>query len=190
MSRILTQLTVINLIAFVLTFLLGALSWWRKAVLLPDLNYPLHFYIGLFTVIFNLGLHCLIFIYFLGTGRWVKEVAIAYGIPDDPYPKQTRELKRATFPPALFAMLIPIGTAAAGMANQLQYGQTSSLPWLHFGLALGAILINLWAFRVELRNVRINAGIIDQVMKEVERIRAERGLSTNEEAWEEQAHSG
>ena len=52
----------------------------------------------------SLGVLCLIFIYFLGTGRWVKEVAIGYKIPDDPLPKLTRELKRKAFPAALFAM--------------------------------------------------------------------------------------
>jgi hypothetical protein len=30
--------------------------------------------------------------------------------------------------------------------------------------------------------VRTNAGVIDEVMREVDRIRAERGLPTNEEA--------
>ena len=40
-----------------------------------------HFVCGLVTAIGILLVHCLIFIYFLGTGRWVKEVTLAYKCP-------------------------------------------------------------------------------------------------------------
>src|SRR5206468_2005096 len=104
MSRILLQFSVANFLLLALTFVLGWVSYGRGSLyILSDPNYPLHLYLGLFAIICNLGLHCLVFIYFLGTGRWVKEVAIAYGMPDEPLPKLTRELKRKTFPPALFA---------------------------------------------------------------------------------------
>ncbi len=143
-----------------------------------NLAFYLHFFLGLFAVSLTLAVHCLVFIYFLGTGRWVKEVAQAYRIPDAPLPKLTRELKRWTFPVALTAMLVAIATAAAGAGAQLQ-----EWPWtIHFSLALITLLVNLWAFWVELRNVRINSGLLDEVMVEVERIRAEQGLNSNTEA--------
>ena len=110
----------------------------------------------------------MIFIYFLGTGRWVKEVTLAYGLPDEPLHKQTRELKRRTFPPALFAMLIAIATASAGEGVRW-----SDWHWtLHLGLAVATLAINAWAFWVEYRNVAVNADVIDAVMREVDRIRA------------------
>ena len=190
MLQILRYFTWALFLALIITFTLGVMSWSDNALLKQsdDWNYPWHLYFGLFTVIGGLGLHCLIFIYFLGTGRWVKEVAIAYGIPDDPLPKETRELKRKAFPPALFAMLIPIATAAAGMA---QYRAVDPKPgeWvviLHLGLAVLTLLINFWAYRVEHRCVKRNAELIQEVMVEVERIRQERGLPPNAEAWEEQ----
>lgn len=188
MQPILARLFAVNFLALLLAFGAGLGSWLTGGLLnLSSSAYPVHLYLGLFAVICNLGLHCLIFIYFLGTGRWVKEVALAYQLPDQPLPKLTRELKRQTFPPALIAMLLPIGTAAAGMANQHQQG-----PWampLHLSLACLSLLVNWWAFRVEYRNVGINAGVIDQVMSEVDRIRAERGLPTNAEAWAQAQHS-
>ena len=42
------------------------------------------------------------------------------------------------------------------------------------------------AFRIEYDCVRTNGGVIDDVMREVDRIRAERGLPTNEEALRQQ----
>jgi hypothetical protein len=147
-----------------------------------DTVYTAHFLLGLFGVLLTLAVHCLIFIYFLGTGRWVKEVTLAYRLPDEPWHKQTRELKRKTFPAALFAMLIAIATAAAGMAAQRQ-----EWPWqIHLTLATLTLLVNVWAFRVEYRNVSTNVGIIDAVMREAERLRALAGLPPSAEELEQQ----
>jgi hypothetical protein len=157
----------------------GLASMWRESAATGrDSLYEIHFYFGLFSAVTTLLVHCIIFTYFLGTGRWVKEVGLAYSLPDDPWPKLTRELKRATFPAALFAMLITIATAAAGTANQLKVWPW----WVHGGLALLTLAINGWAFLVEYRNVNTNAGVIEAVLSEVDRIRAERGLPSNAEA--------
>jgi hypothetical protein len=179
MTRILTHLTAFNLLALLAAFVVGWVSFFRGSRHVEeDPTFLLHVFLGIVAGTTTLGVHCLIFIYFLGTGRWVKEVALAYRIPDDPYPKLTRTLKRRTFPPALFAMLVAIATTSVGAGVQ-----TKDWPWLiHAGLAVATLAINVWAFFVEYRAVAINAGVIDGVMREVERIRAERGLPSNEEA--------
>jgi hypothetical protein len=183
MSRILARLAAFNFFVLLLTFAVGWLSRGRGSLQsLDDPVFPIHFYLGLFAVLLTLGVHCLIFIYFLGTGRWVKEVALAYRLPDAPLPRLTRDLKRRTFPVALTAMLVPIAAAAAGTAAQRQ-----EWPWtVHATLATVTLLVNLWAFMVEYRNVSINAGVIDEVMREVDRIRTEHGLPTNAEAIEQE----
>jgi hypothetical protein len=179
MTRILSRLTAFNLLALFVTFAVGVTSWWREGVLHPEEStYLLHFSLGLFSVLTTLGVHCLVFIYFLGTGRFVKEVALAYGLPDAPLPRLTRDLKRRTFPVALLAMVVPIAAAVAGGAVQFHVWP----PLLHFLLALATLAVNVWAFVVEYRNVAVNVCVIDQVMREVDRIRAEHGLPTNAEA--------
>ncbi len=73
---------------------------------------------------------------------------------------------------------MPIATASAGEAVRW-----SDWHWtLHLGLAVATLAINAWAFWVEYRNVAINADVIDAVMREVDRIRAEFGLPSNTEA--------
>jgi hypothetical protein len=183
MSRILARLAAFNFSVLLLTFAVGWLSKSRGSLTNgDDATYMIHFFLGLFAVILTLGTHCLIFIYFLGTGRWVKEVALAYRLPDAPLPRLTRDLKRRTFPVALTAMLVPIAAAAAGIAAQRQ-----EWSWIiHASLATATLLVNLWAFAVEYRNVTINAGVIDDVMREVDRIRAEHGLPSNAEAIEQE----
>ncbi len=183
MTVILTRLSVLNLLALAVTFAVGLLSRFTGLVSRPDDPSPSpHFYLGLCTVLSTLALHCLVFIYFLGTGRWVKEVALAYHLPDAPLPRLTRDLKRRTFPVSLLAMVVPIAAAVAGG------GQNQGWPWpIHFSLACAALLVNVWAFTVERRNVQINAGILDDVLREVDRIRAAHGLPSNAEALRQQS---
>jgi hypothetical protein len=183
MTRILARFSIFNFCGLLAALVAGLISKLTGAPADPHSQLPtLHFYLGLFSVLSTLAVHCLIFIYFLGTGRWVKEVAIAYSLPDEPLPKLTRELKRRTFPVALLAMLVPIAAAATGTA-----AGRHEWPWLyHACFAAATLLVNLWAFVVEYRNVAINAGIIDDVMREVERLRAEHGLPANEVALREE----
>lgn len=181
MTRIFSTLASINGLALLAAFLFGVASWLQGSAhrqASGDSLYLVHFALGLFSAITTLLVHCIIFTYFLGTGRWVKEVKLAYHLPDEPLPLLTRELKRKTFPPALIAMLVTIAAAAAGAGVQLQ-----EWPWpVHGSLALATLAVNLWAYRVEYRNVRINAGAIADVMREVDRIRAAHGLPSNAEA--------
>jgi hypothetical protein len=182
MTRIFATLASANALALVVTFVLG--SWSKLADGLhsgASSVYLLHFLFGLFTGVGTLLTHCLIFTYFLGTGRWVKEVTLAYRLPDAPLHKRTRELKRTTFPPALAAMLVTIATAAAGAGAQLK-----AWPWqLHFSLGIATLVVNFWAFRLEYRNVLANAATLEEVLREVDAMRAAQGLPPNEQALRE-----
>jgi hypothetical protein len=195
MKRIFLNLAIMDFLALLACFIGGMMfssQGWRLdsgSAILPtgaesNSAYVVHFALGLGSTIGNLGVHCLIFIYFLGTGRWVKEVALAYKIPDMPLPRLTRDLKRRTFPPALLAMLLPVAAAASGEGARRDWP-----GWIHLTLAVSSLLINLWAFRLEYRNVSINGGVIDDVLREVDRIRAEAGLPSNAEALEQESRS-
>jgi len=178
MRRTFPSLACLDGLALLVTFAVGLVRGFAPQALDP----LLHFELGLFTIIFNLGVHCLIFIYFLGTGRWVKEVALAYDLPDDPLPKRTRDLKRRSFPPALVAMLVPIAAGAAGQGAMLR-----EWPWqIHLTLGILSLVVNGWAFVVEYRCVAANARVLHEVLREVDRIRAERGLTSNAEALREE----
>lgn len=184
MTRILVNLTAFNLVALFAAFGVGWMSFLTGSRANPDdSKFLLHIYLGLMAVTTTLGLHCLVFIYFLGTGRWVKEVSLAYGLTDyHRLPTLTRELKRRAFPVALLSMVVTIVAAASGGGVA-----TMQWPWMiHGGLTVVALGVNVWAFFPEYRCVKENGEVIAEVMREVERIRAERGLNTNEEALREQ----
>src|SRR3989442_609330 len=100
MTRIFTTLAALLMVALLATFGVGLYCMSLELSVYKNDVYLVHFTLGLFTALGTLLVHCIIFTYFLGTGRWVKEVGLAYALPDMPYPKLTRELKRASFPPA------------------------------------------------------------------------------------------
>ena len=183
MNRIFGTLAATDALALTITFSLG---WWSKLSGGVDSSdsriYLTHFLFGLFTGVGTLLVHCLIFTYLLGTGRWVREVTIAYRLPDEPLYKRTRELKRLAFPIALAAMLLTIATSAAGGGVQLQ-----GWNWIiHFALGIATLVVNLVVFRWEYLYVAENGAIIEKVLVEVDRIRAEKGLPSNAEALAEQ----
>lgn len=185
MTRTFVILAVILSILLLATFGVG---WWSFAI--PETEatdkkdiFLTHFYLGLATAIVGLLVHCLIFTYFLGTGRWVKEVGIAYKLKDGDLPKTTRELKRRVFPPALYAMLICIATAAAGAGAQLQAWP----KFVHATLGVLTLVINFWAFRIEFDCLAVNARVLNDVLDEVDRIRAAQGLKSNADALAEEA---
>ncbi len=179
MRRIFIAIAVISALALTACVLSGSLSWSHDGLLNPDTSiYLIHFVLGLFSALAVLGIHCLTITYFLGTGRWVKEVCLAYGFPDDHWPRQTRDLKRSNTPFAITAMLLTIATAAAGAGRQHEVWPA----WIHLTLAVATVLVNGVVWVIEYRNIRTNFRILDEVYAEVERIRARHGLLPSAEA--------
>jgi hypothetical protein len=181
MTRIFLTLASLDSVLLLTSFGLGWASKFQDGVHTGSAIYWFHFLLGLGTALVTLLVHCLIFTYFLGTGRWVKEVKLAYRLPDDPLPRLTRDLKRQVFPPALFAMLAATFTGAAGAAAHVQ-----AWPWpIHACLATLTLVINFWAFQIEYRCLNTNARALDEVMVEVDRIRSQSGLPSNAQALEQ-----
>jgi hypothetical protein len=178
MTRLFLILAPLNAALLIGALFSGVVSWRQSG---SDRNaevYLLHFVLGLTTALTTLFVHCLVLTYFLGTGRWVKEVCLAYGLPDENLPGQTRDIKRRNTPRVILAMLLTIAAAASGTAAQ----QRVWPGWVHLTLALTTVVVNLHVFFVEYGNMRLNGQILDAVITDVERIRAERGLPSSEEA--------
>lgn len=178
MARIFLALAVLDFLVLFVTFAVGVGS--KLSGGLFDLDSPIyliHYNLGLFTALTTLFVHCLVIVYLLGTGRMIKEICLAYGFPDDTWPRRTRDLKRGTTPFGITAMLVTIAAAAAGEARQHQVWPW----WVHLVLAVATLLVNGWVFSRQYRNIVVNGRILDEVFLEVDRVRAERGLPSNAE---------
>jgi hypothetical protein len=178
MTRIFLTLAILNGGALAAAFVTGFASKLQHGAPSDDSTYVLHFVVGLIAVLASLMVHCLVITYFLGTGRLIKEVTLAYNLPDERWARLTRDLKRSNTPKAILAMLLAIAVAAAGEGERHVVWPW----WIHLVLAVAALTCNLWVFYVEYRNIGTNGLILDEVMEAVERIRAEHGLPSSAEA--------
>src|SRR5262249_39994622 len=110
----------------------------------PNNWYTLHFLLGLLSTMTTLLVHSIAFTYFLGTGRWVKEVAYVSKLPGWVYAQSVKN-KRKAFPFELGGMLL-IGVAAWLGAGAERLGWP---VWWHLWFSALALGFNLVAFAAE-----------------------------------------
>lgn len=177
MSRILIGLGSLNALVLLVTVAVGFLSEGRANVTLDlpltesQRYFTIHLISGLSAALLTLLLHSLIFTYFIGTGRWVQEVAKAYRLPES-FWNQSRKLKLQALPFILGSILLVIAAVTLGAATDR--GMLD--PNLHLAVAVLAIAFNGWSCVTEYRAVSANSELILRIMEEVTRQRRERGL--------------
>jgi hypothetical protein len=132
---------------------------------------------GVATALAVVLVHSIVVTYFIGTGRWCKEVSEAYALAPR-FVRESTALKRRTFPWALGGMLAVVGVIALGAAADPATALPHTADWVipHLVGALAGLAFTCWTFLVEWNNIHANHQVIDDVLAEVRRIRSERGL--------------
>jgi hypothetical protein len=115
--------------------------------------------------------------YFIGTGRWCREVVETYGL-DGSYIERSRRLKRAAFPFALAGMLAVVTIVALGGAADPASGRPGTERWVtpHLLGGLGLAAAIAWCFQAQVPQIRRQHDLIEEVMAEVRESRRRRGL--------------
>ncbi len=126
----------------------------------------LHFLLGLLTTMTTLLVHGVAFTYFLGTGRWVKEVVQVYQMPEWVQAQGVRNKRRA-FPFELGGMLL-VGAAAWTGAGSDAQGWPAH--W-HLAVATAALAFNLGAYTAEYAAIVAQARLILEVKDRADRQR-------------------
>jgi hypothetical protein len=123
----------------------------------------------------------LVVTYFIGTARWVKEVAEPYKLDAD-LVARAQKLKRGVFPFALIHMLMAVGVAALGAASdpaaRLRLQPPGGLSWttLHLLAACAGLCLLVWGSLQQAVAVRAQHELINKVLQLVATIRRARGL--------------
>jgi hypothetical protein len=115
--------------------------------------------------------------YFIGTGRWCREVTEAYGLPTADLDESAR-LKRRTFPLALVGMLAVVGVGALGAASDpgtLRPG-TAEIATYHLAASLAGLCLIAWTYYRAWFNISNQQVVIERIVNQVQHIRRERGL--------------
>jgi len=118
--------------------------------------------------------------YFIGTGRWCREVVETYGL-DPAYIDRSRTLKRRAFPFALLGMLAVVAIVALGGAADPASGRPGTQDWVtpHLVGALTLVAAIAWLFQLQLPNMRRQHELIEDVLGEVRAVRNARGLDVD-----------
>jgi hypothetical protein len=121
--------------------------------------------------------------YFIGTGRWCREVVETYAL-DPAYIERSRRLKRAAFPFALLGMLGVVAIVALGGAADPASGRPGTQAWVTPHLIGGITLVAAiaWCFQAQLPNMRRQHELIEAVLGEVRAVRKARGLDVEQPA--------
>jgi hypothetical protein len=130
----------------------------------------LHLLMGIATVLAVMLVHFIVFTYFLGTGKWVQEVARVYQLPGWVV-SQAIKNKRRAFPFEMGGTLLIAATAWMGAAaDTRKAGQATYALW-HLGLATATLAFTLGAFAVEYASVVAQARLILEVTDQADRLR-------------------
>ena len=128
-----------------------------------------------------LMVHGLVLTYFMGTGRWIEETSMTY-LLDDKWRRENHSLKYRTLPLMVGSVFLLIAAGAFGAAADpaSAVGFTgwfglSAATW-HFLVAMLALGVHLIATFMEYFALSRNGELIQEVMREVHRIRYEHGL--------------
>ena len=109
--------------------------------------------------------------YFIGTSRWCREVVDAYRL-DPALARHSAMLKRKTFPWSLLGILVMLGVAAVGAACDPGTGYLRP-QWVtpHVVTAIGGTMFIAVAFFYQVRRLRANHRLIEEILERVRVVR-------------------
>jgi hypothetical protein len=162
MHRIFLGLAVTNGSLLVASYVVGLISMGElRGPGIKDPWHTIHFLLGLFTTLTTLLVQSIVYTYFLGTGKWVKEVVAAYKMPEW-IEAQAKKNKKKAFRFEFYCMLLISIAAWLGAASDRS--QTFNPIWHLFAASL-TMAFNFGAFAVEYVIIVAQARLLLEVKK-------------------------
>ncbi len=135
-----------------------------------------HFLTALAAALLVLLVHAVTLTYFMGTGRWLEETCEAYRLGDAARAENIR-LKYRAIPGMILCIGLVIATGALGaVADPAANMQLSYASSLHLAAAVITVAANLLVSWIEFDAIARNGALVEQIVAEVNRIRADHGL--------------
>lgn len=137
----------------------------------------IHMLLGIFASLVTVLVQSIGVTYFIGTGRWCREVTEGYGL-EGRFVSQMARLKRRSFPYALLGTATVLAIGALGAAADPGTLRENTAQWVaphYWAGILGTVFIcaALWWQR---QLIKRNQVVIERVLEEVRRIRCQQGL--------------
>lgn len=182
MHRIFLTLAVVGNVLLTIAVCVG-LSLGDAAADDPEIQSRIgrHMLFGLSALTFATLVHAICLTYFMGTGRWLEETSRAYSL-DEHFYRSNQRAKYRMLPLMVICLLLLIAVGAVGaVADPASPASMDGFLGLssgthHLIIAVVTAVVNLITNVIQFLAVRRNSSVIEDVLKEVRRIRTERGL--------------
>ena len=122
----------------------------------------MHILAGALGTLVCVGVHCVVFTYFIATAKWVQH-AVAVKHLDASLTAPTRSFKMQAFPAALAAMAIVFVTAILGAARD---NYVIPRVW-HHSFAIASLAVNVVVAAIEYRAIARNGRLIDSILARI-----------------------
>lgn len=157
----------------------------RQAVTTADVKFrgprarmTLHMLLGSAAALITVLVSSVTVTYFIGTSRWCKEVCETYSIGANLANESTR-LKRSAFPWALAGILsaiVVVGLGAAADPSGANWSRSAEWVLPHYLASMIGFIVIVAAFWLQAVRIAENHVVIEQILAEVQRIRASKDL--------------
>jgi len=139
--------------------------------------FRVHLLLGVGTSLTVILVNCIAVTYFIGTGRWCREVVETYQL-DPALAARSQQLKRRSFPWATLGIVSALVVSALGAAADPGTLRSTTDFWAtpHMVAAFAGFLIIAWAFFIQWANIGENHAVIEEIVARVGEVRRERGL--------------
>lgn len=127
---------------------------------------------GAFAALTVVLVNSMAFTYFIGTGRWCREVVDAYGLEPSLF-ERARGLKRRVFPWVLLGMIAVVLAAALGAAADPASGRPGTADWVNVHLlgSLACVALIAFCFQAQYGVIQRQQLLVSEVLEQVGRIR-------------------
>lgn len=122
-----------------------------------------HFSAGVFTALFTCLVHSIVFTYFIGTGKWVKEEVAKARLKAEDWIPQTKKFKMQTSPVALYSIILIVITAFLGAS--VENNASVMMYWMHKSFAYLTLVFNVFSFYIEGKVIAENSRLLERALK-------------------------
>ena len=127
----------------------------------------LHMLWGFFVALLIVLLQCLVFGFFIGSGKSIKRVVEENGLSRD-WVQKTKDYKNKSYPMLMLAIVVSVAAAAVGGGIT-----TGFIPvWVHATLVWCALGINVYSLWISYKVVVENVTAIHRINAEVQKMKA------------------
>ncbi len=137
----------------------------------------MHILTGIAAGLIAILVNCISVTYYIGTGRWCKEVVTTYDL-DSSLLAESRSLKSRAFPWSVLGILTVLVIVMLGAASDPGTRRSTTAFWVtwHLYAAMFGTAVIALCYMMQFSAIAANTQLVERICQQVQRIRVARGM--------------